>query len=93
MSFQKILHPLLVKIKKHGLLLSGKYNHLRKGVKCPTAWYGNTYGGFYVCPDHLNAQSIVYSVGIGRDISFDKAILVQHNCQVFGFDPTPNSIS
>ncbi|GAO28486.1 FkbM family methyltransferase [Geofilum rubicundum] len=93
MSLQKMLHPVLVKVKKHGQLLSGKYNHLKKQVKCPSEWYGNTYGGFYVCPDQLSPESIVYSIGIGRDISFDKSILAQHHCQVFGFDPTPNSIS
>jgi FkbM family methyltransferase len=92
MFLQKMLHPVLVKVKKHGLLFSGKYNHLKKRVKCRTSWYGNTYGGFYVCPDKLNAQSIVYSVGIGRDISFDQAIIDRHQCQVFGFDPTPNCI-
>lgn len=93
MSMQSLLHPFLVKTKKHALLLSGKYNHLKKQEKCKALWYGNTYGGFYVCPDQLNPQSIVYSFGIGRDISFDKAMIDQHDCQVFGFDPTPNSIT
>lgn len=78
---------------KHLLLkLSGNYNHLRKGVNCTKAWYGNNYGGFYVCPEFLNEKSIVYSFGIGEDISFDKSIIKNHDCSVFGFDPTPKSI-
>lgn len=93
MSIHTFIHPFLVKLKKHGLLISGQYNHLKKQTKCKTAWYGNKYGGFFVCPAHLNAQSIVYSFGIGKDISFDKAMIDQHQCQVFGFDPTPNSIN
>lgn len=74
------------------LQLSGKVHHLRKGVRCKHAWYGNTYGGFYACPDFLNSNSIIYSFGIGEDISFDTAIINNHGCHVFGFDPTPKSI-
>lgn len=74
------------------LKISGKYKHLKKTVKCNYAWYGNAYGGFYACPDFLNEQSVIYSFGIGEDISFDTAIIENHNCQVFGFDPTPKSI-
>ncbi|MFD2968460.1 FkbM family methyltransferase [Sphingobacterium bambusae] len=56
-------------------------------------WYGSDYGGFYVHPDVLHQDSIVYSFGIGQDVSFDKAIIQAHQCQVFGFDPTPKSIT
>ena len=56
-------------------------------------WYGNKYGGFFVCPDDLTENSIVYSFGLGEDISFDEAILAQHHCKVFGFDPTPKSLA
>jgi len=80
------------KIKKLILRATGKVNHLKKGVICKHVWYGNRYGGFYVCPEFLNENSIVYSFGIGEDISFDKIIIENHDCQVFGFDPTPKSI-
>lgn len=66
--------------------------HLKKGIDINHEWYGNDYAGFYVCPDLLNKDSIVYSFGIGEDISFDKVILDKHHCQGFGFDPTPKSI-
>lgn len=55
-------------------------------------WYGNGYGGFYVDPTVIPQNAIVYSFGIGEDISFDKDIIAKHNCQVYGFDPTPKSI-
>lgn len=78
---------------KHFLLkATGQYSHLEKTVKIQSKWYGNEYGGFYACPGFLNQNSIVYSFGIGEDISFDKSIIENHNCQVFGFDPTPKSI-
>lgn len=56
-------------------------------------WYGNGYGGFYVDPTLVPNQAIVYSFGIGEDISFDKAIISKHGCKVYGFDPTPKSIN
>lgn len=72
--------------------LSGEYTYLNPRVRCNHAWYGNSYGGFYACPDLLNSNSVVYSFGIGEDISFDEAILRRHACQVYAFDPTPKSI-
>ncbi len=71
----------------------GKGRHLKKNIICDSKWYGNLYGGFFVHPNLLNEKSIVYSFGIGEDISFDKAIIEKHHCQVFGFDPTPKSIN
>ena len=80
-----------LKIKKIILILTGKVSHLKKVVKCNHIWYGNTYGGFYLCPELLTENSIVYSFGIGEDISFDNAVIKSHNSEVFGFDPTPKS--
>ena len=56
-------------------------------------WLGNSYGGFYINTNGLNENSIIYSVGIGEDISFDLDIISKFNCKVFAFDPTPKSIS
>ena len=32
---------------------------------------------------------MVYSVGLGQDISWDKALIEKYRCEVYGFDPTP----
>ena len=55
-------------------------------------WLGNSYGGFYINTNGLNENSIVYSIGIGEDISFDLDVISKFNCKVFAFDPTPKSI-
>lgn len=81
------------KIKRLIKLLTGQVRHLKKTVNVNKKWYGNSYGGFYVCPEFLNQNSIIYSLGIGEDISFDMAVIENHNCRVFGFDPTPKSIT
>lgn len=69
-----------------------KYAHIKRQMNCKHDWYGNQYGGFYINPDLLSQGGKVISIGIGEDISFDKAMIDAHNCSVFGFDPTPKSI-
>ena len=70
-----------------------KNGGIKKGINCDSVWYGSDYGGFFVCPSLLNEKSIVYSFGIGEDISFDQMINDKHNCDVYAFDPTPKSIN
>lgn len=71
----------------------GPPSYLKIGVKYKHVWYGNKSAGFFICPEFLNENSIVYSFGIGEDTSFDNAISTNHNCTVFCFDPTPKSIN
>ena len=66
--------------------------HLHPGISLASEWYGSVYGGFYLAPALLPADAIVYSVGIGKDISFDREVLRRHDCRVYGFDPTPKAI-
>ena len=71
----------------------GKIAFIDIEEKREKAWYGNGYGGFYVDPTLVPTNAIVYSFGIGEDISFDKAMIAKHGCKVYGFDPTPKSIN
>jgi len=80
------------KILRKLKILTGQISPIRKEIEINYEWYGNKYGGFYVHPNLLNSKSIIYSFGIGEDISFDRAIIEKHKCQVYGFDPTPKSI-
>ena len=66
--------------------------HLKPVVTCTKKWYGSVYGGFYINPDLLSEDSIIYSFGIGTDITFDLKCIKKHKANVFGFDPTPKSI-
>jgi FkbM family methyltransferase len=50
-----------------------------------------SYGGWTVCPDFLTANSIVYSLGLGEDATFDFELARVKKLKVYGFDPTPNS--
>ena len=56
-------------------------------------WLGNMNAGFFVSPSFIHNDSIVYSFGVGEDISFDEQLIAIFGCKVFAFDPTPKSIS
>ena len=50
---------------------------------------GSDYGGWYTPAFDLGPESIVYSAGVGQDITFDEALIKRCGCTVHGFDPTP----
>jgi FkbM family methyltransferase len=52
---------------------------------------GSSYGGWWVPTSYLSAGSVCYCGGVGTDISFDSALVRNYNCQVWAFDPTPQS--
>lgn len=78
-------------LKKIKYILEGKFLFIKiKPIK--KKWFGNNYGGFYVAENILNKSSIVYSFGIGEDISFDNEIISNIGCNIFAYDPTPKSV-
>ena len=62
-------------------------------ISCNKIYIGNIYGGFYLNNDKIDQNSIIFSFGIGKDISFDLEMISLYNCKIFGFDPTPESIN
>jgi FkbM family methyltransferase len=84
------------RLKKLTLRISNVFKNKSPAVfKCESIkWFGNEYGGFYICRDIIkNDEIIVYSAGVGEDISFDLDIINEYNhCKIFAFDPTPKSI-
>jgi hypothetical protein len=60
-------------------------------IKIEKEWMGSKSCGFYIIPSFLNKDSIVYSFGVGEDISFDEDVITKFRCKVYAFDPTPKS--
>lgn len=60
--------------------------------KYPFICCGNAYGGFDVVIRENIKNPIVYSFGIGEDLSFSQAVIDQLGAEVYAFDPTPKSI-
>jgi FkbM family methyltransferase len=75
--------------------VAGKDTFHRAQTKRPVTFLGGRpdtgFGawGTYVAP--LHADSIIYSVGVGDDISFDLALIERLGATVHAFDPTPQS--
>jgi FkbM family methyltransferase len=61
-------------------------------MKCPKVTLGNEQASWCVCPRDLSAQSVIYSFGVGQDVSFDLALIQRLGAHIHAFDPTPRSI-
>lgn len=53
-----------------------------------------SYGGFNVADSVVREcnKPVIYSFGIGEDLSFSQDALRRWNCDVYAFDPTPKAI-
>ncbi len=63
-----------------------------KQVTIPREFHGSESEGWCVASNVLTRDSIVYSIGIGDDISFDLSLIDRYGVSVFAYDPTPESI-
>jgi FkbM family methyltransferase len=59
-------------------------------MEIATETVGSDYGAHTLPHDSLNSKSIVYSFGIGTDVTFDLGVIERYGCKVNGFDPTPS---
>ena len=66
--------------------LAGKELRLRNDINVPVV----KDGGWWFAPQNLNADSIVYSLGVGDDIDFDLSVIEKYGVEVHAFDPTPS---
>tara|TARA_Y100000389_G_scaffold39087_1_gene33486 strand:- start:9703 stop:10416 length:714 start_codon:yes stop_codon:yes gene_type:complete len=55
---------------------------------------GTNYGGWYIPKNiNLNKNSIVYSGGVGEDMSFDLLLNDKYGCKIFLIDPTSRAMN
>ena len=65
---------------------------MRKTPLYPIPYFSKVFNcGFYIVPELLHDKSVVYSFGVGEDISFDEDLIENFHCEVFAYDPTPRS--
>ncbi|MEX0821211.1 MAG: FkbM family methyltransferase [Rhodothermales bacterium] len=63
----------------------------RPELRLATHEYGSDYGKWVLYTDRISRESIIYSFGVGRDVSFDTALIAAHGVTIHAFDPTPRS--
>lgn len=61
-------------------------------IKCSKMRLGNDRARWCISPGSISAPSVVYSFGIGEDLSFDLELIRRFGVWVHAFDPTPRSI-
>lgn len=62
-------------------------------ARLPTQECGSAGDDWRIVPEGLGPDSVVYSFGVGEDISFDLSLIERHGVTVHAFDPTPKSIA
>src|SRR5690348_626270 len=73
------------------LLVSALF--IRRGRQLKTLGQKSTGCSWTFCPDGLGPESIVYSGGVGKDISFEHALVKTFGCAVHLLDPSPTGIA
>ena len=64
----------------------------RPDTNIPSISLGSTYGQHTIPEAMSGANLIVYSFGVGTDVSFDLALIERAGCFVEAFDPTPRAV-
>lgn len=74
--------------------LLGLEPNIKNDLSINTIKLGKEGASWTVCPDFLSNRSLVYSFGVGEDISFDLSLLRKFpGLKIYALDPTPRSIS
>ena len=87
------MRRVLRRIRLASRIALGREPRLALDLHVPGAVHvGSEYGGWTLLPDLLDTSSLVYSFGVGEDISFDLELIALRGVTVHAFDPTPRSI-
>jgi FkbM family methyltransferase len=86
------LRRILRRLRRELRILRGTDLRLRPEFECPRLRLGSRAAGWWLCPEGLGPDSVVYSFGIGTDVDFDLALIDRFGLRVHAFDPTPASL-
>lgn len=84
------MRKLKQKLRRWRLKRNGVQAKPQLEAKCQLI--GDDDSGWWVYPDELDSESIIYSFGVGKNISFDQEITQLTGATVHMFDPTPRTL-
>jgi FkbM family methyltransferase len=87
------MNDLIKKALRGRKVLVGRDFYQGRQVKCSHMTFGNRFAEWTFCPDPLHEQAVIYSFGVGEDISFDLELMEQFRLEIHAFDPSPRSIT
>lgn len=73
--------------------LAGRDFFVSPDCKCAYERFGSGYGGWDLVGELLDRDSVVYSFGVGEDVTFDIGLILRFGMEVHAFDPTPKSVA
>ena len=91
-SQSSVLQTVYRRLKPLAQSLCSRRLWYRPQIHCNKIWLGNEGARWCVCPEEVTDSSIVYSFGVGKDLSFDLEIVRRFKAELHAFDPTPGSI-
>ena len=86
------MNDLLTRALRARKVLVGRDFYQFRQVKRTRITYGNRFADWTFCPDNIDEHAVIYSFGVGEDVSFDLKLIGHFKLQVHGFDPSPRSI-
>lgn len=59
----------------------------------PLELLGSVGASWWIPKNQVKKDWVIYSGGVGEDISFDQELIKKYACTVFAFDPTPRAVA
>lgn len=86
------MKSIVIRIAKLLKAAVGRELLVKPDFVCAKERFGSEYGGWDVITTSIDTRSVVYSFGVGEDVSFDTALIEKFSLTIHAFDPTPKSI-
>jgi FkbM family methyltransferase len=80
-------------LKRGARILAGSDVYISKQLDCEVVYLGNAGASWPICRKALPDKPLVYSFGVGEDISFDLELIRLFDATIHAFDPTPRAVA